>query len=85
MHKQIIRLDHDMICPTCKQKQDCLTSVGEQNGRNTLSPGNLAVCFYCGAINVVTDDWQLRKMTTEELQGVYDNDKETYYLLMMAR
>ncbi len=61
-----IKLDHEMTCPTCKGKQDALSSI-EDIDREPTPEEMVAVCVYCGAINKVTDNWQLESITQEEL------------------
>ena len=80
---ETVRLAFDMVCPSCKQKQDSLGKIGE-SGEKGKELQRLAVCAYCGAINVVTKEWELRSITKQELEEIMETDPDTFIILMKA-
>ena len=52
------------VCPTCFVSLDAADEIvnecGIVNSTDAPTPGDIAVCFYCGAINEYDDDLHLR-------------------------
>lgn len=67
MHRGVTRTP-ECRCLACGKVLDAL---GTQDGKAMLpEPGNLAVCFYCGAVMIIADDLTVRGMTDDEMDDV---------------
>lgn len=76
---QIIQMG--MCCPHCGGDADDATA---SNSKATPTPGAIAVCFYCGAINKYagqSNNLQLVEMRETELETLRKQDPETFELL----
>lgn len=54
-------------CPHCRQVVDQHTSANEPHSTKQPRPGDIAVCFYCGGINRITEELGLRAAKMEEV------------------
>lgn len=52
-------------CPRCGRVEDAHTSA--TGGKRPPGPGDVAICFYCLAVNVYADDLGLRTPTGAEM------------------
>ncbi len=59
-------------CPTCRAIVDARTPIGTVAPR-APDAGDIGICFYCGAVNIYTDDLQLRSPTPDELAVLQQN------------
>ena len=53
-------------CPHCGRPADGGTSIDDRQAEPMPWPGALAVCLYCGSINVYTDTLALRRIERTE-------------------
>ena len=61
-------LQVEVKCIECGEVNTSSTTVIGPDRAPT--PGNLAICFYCGHISAVADDYNLRPLTDEEMYEI---------------
>lgn len=61
------------MCPHCGYAVCCITSV---HGNQKPTPGDISLCFYCGAVNVFAADLSIRSASPLELSE-FMSDEET--------
>jgi RNase P subunit RPR2 len=66
-------------CTNCMKLLNEATSI---NSNKMPHEGGVTVCVRCGHISVFDKDLNLRPITTSELNEIYENDIETYTLLI---
>src|SRR5262249_6346942 len=64
------RLLHRPFCPDCRNRIDGATSVSLDETEPTVKPGDLAICCYCGSLNIYTAELRFRKATPSELAAI---------------
>lgn len=58
-----------VTCPACNVEQDGYTGVGT-TGERPPESGDVLVCWYCGAVNVLQDDGSMVTVIGEELRAL---------------
>lgn len=53
-------------CPTCGKPIDAATPAMQADARLAPSPGDIGICFDCGAAHIFADDLTLRAPTSGE-------------------
>ncbi len=57
-------------CPHCGRVADGGTSIDDREAVRMPKPGSLAVCLYCGSINVYTETLALRRIERTERRAM---------------
>lgn len=70
-------------CPSCGRSAEGGTSIDDKEAAANPKPGDLAVCLFCGGLNVYTENLTLRKIErTERRRMLHDPRlKELFELL----
>ena len=71
----------DDRCPNCGEELGAMTGIGNDRP----SPGSVAICVLCSAINIVGDDMKIRAATEDELAAMAGNPKLKLMLAAAAR
>lgn len=75
----MINLLNDDICPKCKTVLNACTGVTVDE---KPSPGDITICYYCGAILKFSDDMTFIEFTKDD----YENTpKETLFEILMIQ
>lgn len=65
-----LKTDRTSHCLNCGEIMDGVFEVGEEiNGRNP-SPGDVAMCLYCGHLMAFGDDLKLREPNSAEIHDI---------------
>jgi hypothetical protein len=59
------------FCPQCN------TELNVTEGEGIPEPGNVSICWHCGAILIFLEDLRLRLMTFEEYSALDQKHKDT--------
>jgi hypothetical protein len=71
------------ICETCLHVLDGATAI--DGSEIKVKEGDVSICFYCGQISVFTKEFNLRKITDEEMKELKIESHPDYQkLLLMA-
>jgi hypothetical protein len=81
------RRDKTAPCPACQKPCDAGATIGDEL---PPAPGDVAICLYCAAPAILTDDGGLRDCTLEELtrlerDPVYRAGREAVVAILLGR
>ena len=71
-------------CPCCNNLMDAHTVVSTDN-KYQPSPGDVSICFYCGAINLYDEELNIKIMTEEEQRKYSKSDPDQWQFVLYAR
>jgi len=73
MSMDITRIESLCACPCCGRPNDSVTAADGSEARP--SPGDLAMCFGCGAFLTFDDKLLQRELSLEEVGALPDDDR----------